>query len=53
MLAVILRPPEERVLIASVDVDSQGAYTLAGSWQDGDSKLADDDANALGDQAPG
>ena len=40
------------VLIAVADVNRQGAYTLTGSWQDGDAHRADDPANALGDQKP-
>ncbi len=40
------------VLIATADINPQGAYTLTGSWQDGDAKRADEAANAQGDQKP-
>jgi hypothetical protein len=43
---------KDDVLIATADIDPQGAYGLTGSWEDGSVKLADDPASALGDQVP-
>jgi hypothetical protein len=43
---------KDDVLIATADIGPQGTYALTGSWEDGNVKLADDPASALGDQAP-